>query len=273
MKLRALVVLFALLLAFVVPTGAHASATGLFDRMVDSYSASSTVWLGRTTHYARNLFAILAALELVVFATLYVMSSSGKPLAVLEKLILLAVLQALLTYYPIWLPKIIFSFQQIGQTASGTTTLSPSGIVDLGITLVGLLNLYLIGPLLSNPLGTYLGALGTFILLAAFVAIAIRLTALLIESYVLLGGTFIAAGFASNRFTATITDNWIAAFVRLGIEIMLTYALVSPGYVLASTFAATLSNPTLFIPLNLRPMFELIAVSWLWAYIVWTIPG
>ena len=245
----------------------------ILDSLVQSYSGASTQWLGRTTALTRNTFALLAALEATIFLVYFILKGQNG-LVLLQKALLLAILQGLLTFYPVWIPTILQGFERVGQIASGTPGVSPSGVLDMGIALAGTLIEDGFGPLTfaSTQLGSiWIVALSILLIFAAFVVIAGRLAVLLIKSYVLVGGSFIAAAFSACRLTASVTDAWIGQFVRLGIEIMLTYILITPGLVLAQRFPAILTDHA--SGFSLWGPFNVLATSWVFAWVVWTVPA
>lgn len=273
MKRLLLVLLLAVAIGSLA-TPAHAvPGDDILDSLVQSYSGASTQWLGRTTALARNTFALLAALEATIFVVYFILKGQHG-LALLQKALLLAILQGLITFYPVWIPTILQGFERVGQIASGTPGVSPSGVMDIGIGLAGTLLEDGFGPLTfaSSLVGAgWIVAVSILLIFAAFVVIAGRLAVLLIESYVLVGGSFIAAGFSACRLTAAVTDAWIGQFVRLGLEIMLTYVLITPGLVLTQRFPQILADHA--SGFSLWGPFNVLATSWIFAWVVWSIPS
>ncbi len=273
--MRRLLLLLLLLVALSsVATPAHAApGDQILDNLVQAYGGASTQWLGRTTAMTRNTFALLAALELLIFMVYFILKAQPG-FALLQKALLLAVLQGLISFYPIWIPRIVRGFEEVGQFASGTPGVTPSGVIDIGIGLAGTLIEEGFGPLTfaSELVGAgWIVGISILLIFAAFVVIAGRLVVLLIETYVLIGGSFIAAAFSASRFTASVTDAWIGQFFRVGIEIMLTYTLITPGLVLTQQFPGILADHA--SGFSLWGPFEVLATSWIFAWVVWSIPA
>lgn len=227
----------ALCLAFVAALASRpANAAGHLDEVVATYSAASAGWLGPSVDLGKKLFFMFVALE--VLMTLYAagfafLSGRSQPGALaataMRKLIVYMVALVSLQSFPLFVPQILAMFQTAGGTLAGLTGLSPSAMLDWGVLLASqVLGLGAQAGLLGLP--TFLVSLiCALVLLGAFLFIALRLTAVLVEGGILVSLLACFIGFASNRFTIQLTENYVVSVIRLGVKTFLLYAMIAVG--------------------------------------------
>jgi type IV secretion system protein TrbL len=218
----------------------HAQSSGILTDVVSQYESASQSWIEQSAGITRNLFASLVLLELAVTLVAgllrFIGGSAGVgklSAALLQKISYIGLFWAFLTSFPLWIPKIILSFDQAGASLSGTVGLQPSLVLDRGIFL-GVLLLYSMRQLgLLNSLAAipsaflvYLSALGIVI---CFALIAARLVEALVKSYLVMAGAVWFLGFAPFRFTAPLAENYLVTVVRVGVQIFVQYLLVAVG--------------------------------------------
>ncbi len=219
---------------------AQAQSSGILTDVVSQYESASQSWIEQSAGITRNLFVSLVLLELaltlVVGLLRFIGGSAGVgklSAALLQKISYIGLFWAFVTSFPLWIPKIILSFDQAGAVLSGTVGLQPSLILDCGVFLCGLL-IYAMGQLgLVNSFAAfpaallvYLAALG---ILVCFALIAARLVEALVKSYLVMAGAVFFLGFAPFRFTAPLAENYLVTVVRVGVQIFVQYLLVAVG--------------------------------------------
>jgi type IV secretion system protein TrbL len=218
----------------------EAQSSGILTDVVSQYESASQSWVEQSAGITRNLFASLVLLELAVTLVVgllrFIGGSAGVgklSAALLQKISYIGLFWAFLTSFPLWIPKIILSFDHAGAVLSGTVGLQPSLVLDRGVFL-GALLMYAMGQLgLLNSLAAipsaflvYLVALGIVI---CFALIAARLVEALVKSYLVMAGAVWFLGFAPFRFTAPLAENYLVTVVRVGVQIFVQYLLVAVG--------------------------------------------
>src|SRR4029079_4122367 len=132
----------------------------------------------------------------------------------------------LLSQFPLWVPRITQGFAEAGKQASGTTALSPSSILDEGITLSGnILTATGSTGFLANPSGNLVGSLVSLIVLLVFALIAAQLVLVLVESYIVLSAGILFLGFGASRITAPLAERYFLYAFEVGIRLFFLYAL------------------------------------------------
>ena len=219
---------------------AYAQSSGILTDVVSQYESASQSWIEHSADITRNLFASLVALELAVTLVAgllrYIGGSAGVgklSAALLQKIAYIGLFWAFLSSFPLWIPKIILSFDQAGAAISGTLGLQPSLVLDRGVFLAALLmyamqQLGLLSSLAAMPSAflVYLASLG---ILVCFALIAARLVEALVKSYLVMAGAIWFLGFAPFRLTAPLAENYLVTVVRVGVEIFVQYLLVAVG--------------------------------------------
>lgn len=262
---------FALLLATPPPTG-------ILDGLVDGYQSISGHWLEQILPMARQIFAILGVLEIALSGLLWALQRTTLDQVAAEfvkKSALLSFYFALLIAFPAWIPQIPLGFERAGQVASGTGSLSPSALVDTGIT-IGNNMMLSFGSLgfLANPSGNILASLTALLVIVSYTAIAAQLTITLVESFVVISAGAITLGFSAFRGTVILAENYINYAVRIGLKIFLLYMLTGVGLALSRQWAHLSFTPdTLVFPPSLAPHFQVMAGAAIFALLTWTIPN
>jgi type IV secretion system protein TrbL len=233
----------------------EAQSSGILTDVVSQYESASQSWIVRSADITRNLFASLLLLELAVTLVAgllrFIGGSSGVgklSASLLQKIIYIGLFWAFLTSFPLWIPKIVLSFDQAGASLSGTLGLQPSLVLDRGIFLcallmsatgrLGLLNSFAAFP---SALLVCFVALG---ILVCFALIAARLVEALVKSYLVMAGAVWFLGFAPFRFTAPLAENYLVTVVRVGVQIFVQYLLVAVGQAITQQWLLVLQTYT-----------------------------
>jgi type IV secretion system protein TrbL len=223
-----------------------ARADGMLDNMLASVEAATGTWLSRAVNVALGIFAALAVLELAwtgVQAVLKKGEVSDLIGSITLKIAGLAFFYTLIVKAPEWLPLIPQSFQQAGQTISGVTSaLTPSGLIDQGVNLVGALwektandiSIFDVG---SFPLAIA-AAIAAFILLIGFAILAIQMFIVKLEMLLIFAGGAMMLGFSGSRWSMNFAEKYIGYGVSTGAKFIVISLLAG----LATTFVNDVTN-------------------------------
>src|SRR6185369_11913153 len=123
------------------------------------------------------------------------------------------------------------------------------------------------------PSAGVLSTLVAFLVWLAYAMIAIQLLLVLVESYVVLSTGVLFLGFAGFRATAPLADNYILYAIRVGAKIFFLYALVAVGTSLVPRWQILATGASADYPANLKAIYEVLAGSLTFVFLVWRIPG
>lgn len=243
--------------------------------MLDQYRAVRVSWLTTAAGYANRLFGLLALIEFAWTAAILVLEKTdiqGWTAALIRKMMFIGAFFALLNFGADWIPRIINSFQIIGQTASGLPSLAPTDVLVRGLNITGTL---LGGAASSGWMGNFGAALSlVFAALLAFLAflgLTVQLVVTLVESYLVVGAGFIFLGFGGSRWTAPYVERYIALAVSTGVKVMVLYLLLGAGLTLTNGWVAAATA----VPGSAEPAvdaLDIAASSVLLLMICWNAP-
>ena len=171
---------------FVCAENAHAQTT-ILDNIGNTYKNAASGWSGALFSIAKGLFLKLALLEMLWFGIMFVLEKDDPKqflVMLLKKMMALLFFYAILLNFDAWIPAIIDGFSQAGATAGQTGTLTPSGVMERGLSLSTAI-LEKAQELDWTDVGPFLLAvLVSIMILLAFVVIAGQMLVTLIESYI-----------------------------------------------------------------------------------------
>ncbi|MHB1668680.1 MAG: P-type conjugative transfer protein TrbL [Thiomonas sp.] len=243
------------------------AGNGVLDQIQNTFQTASTGWMTSALGLARPLFFGLAAIEFSWAAINYTLRKNdlGELITSMTlKILGIAFFAMLLTEAPTWIPPIINSFTQAGQTVGGggptsiSSSIGPSEILNEGIdtaakvvstadninngqTAAGVSmfspgkSMVALGDNLLSAI--FIGLTGLMILLG-YLAIAMQLLITTIESYIVIGAGALMLGFAGSRWTLPFAEKYFGYAVSVGIKLFTIYVVAGFGGQLANIIIA-----------------------------------
>lgn len=259
--------LLVVVLAFGLTTAAPAPAgAAQLDTIVNTFQLGAQQTLDRARLLGLTAYKALVALEIVMtlYAAVFLfmngkMEMQGFLATVVQKAIVVSLGLIMLEFYPVFVPKIISTFTDAGSQLVGLHGITPSVFVGQGLYLAGML-FYTsnnAGFLFAGPVAVLAWASGILIFVC-FTLVAWRLTMVLCEGALLLGGGVFFLGFWGSRITAPLAENYLVVLTRLGIHTYFLYMVVSVANILVPTWAITLAMPVNSLD-GLLPMLTTVA--------------
>jgi type IV secretion system protein TrbL len=253
--------LSAAFLLFFFLTADSAVAQTSPSAMLDQYRSVRHTWLTTAAGYANRLFGLLALIEFAWTGAILVLERTdlqGWTAALIRKMMFIGAFYALLNFGADWIPRIIESFQIVGQSASGLPSLAPTDVLVRGLNIAGNL---LSGAANSGWMGSFGTALAlVFAALLAFLAflgLTVQLVVTLVESYLVVGAGYIFLGFGGSRWTAPYVERYIAFAVSTGVKVMVLYLLLGAGMALTNTWETAATA----IPASASPAVDALDIS------------
>jgi type IV secretion system protein TrbL len=245
------------------------------SNLLNQYQSVRSTWLTTAAGYANRLFAILALIEFAWTGIILLLDKTdlqGWTSALIRRMMFVGAFFALLQFGTTWIPAIIDSFVQVGQTASGVPGLSPSNILARGLEITGDL---LVGAAQSGWLAAFGTALcmvfAALLSFLAFLGLCIQFVVATVESYLVIGAGFLFLGFGGSRWTAPYVERYIAYAVSAGVKIMLIYLLIGAGYILSNGWVTAAQN----IAFSTQPAtdaLDIAAAAVIFLMICWNAP-
>jgi type IV secretion system protein TrbL len=245
------------------------------SQIMDQYRAQRVTWTTNIWPYANTLFGILATIEFAWSAAVMLLERSDLQSwtsALVRKMMWIGAFYALLLNGRTWIPAIIDSFEQIGQTSSGFSSIAPSDVFAQGIDIAGALMDSASTSAFFTNTGVCLSlVVAAALIVLAFTGICIQFIVAMVESYTVVAAGFIFLGFGGSRWTAPYTERYIGLAVSTGLKIMLLYLLIGTGMNISVTWmtdaqqVSTSTHPAM-------GAFEIMGAALIFLMLCWQIP-
>jgi len=246
----------------------------LLNDVLNSFDQAVAQWSAALRPVALSLFWGLATIEWAwTWVRLMISQRAGLDVVFetyLRKATYFAFLLLVIEKSDVLLPLIISSFQQAGGSASGITALHPSGFLSTGVTVaVELLRSLDSTGFLTYPLGVATAILGSLLTLLAFFFMAASIVVTLVESFVVIGATYVLLGFGASRWTYQLAEGAVSGVLRIAVKLMLTYLVAGVIADQTAIWAMRLLEQDPIGPLELYTFLGAVAA---WAALLWSIP-
>lgn len=245
------------------------------SQIMDQYRAQRVTWTTNIWPYANTLFGILATIEFAWSAAVMLLERSDLQSwtsALVRKMMWIGAFYALLLNGRTWIPAIIDSFEQIGQTSSGFSSIAPSDVFAQGIDIAGALMDSASTSAFFTNTGVCLSlVVAAALIVLAFTGICIQFIVAMVESYIVVAAGFLFLGFGGSRWTAPYTERYIGLAVSTGLKIMLLYLLIGTGMNISVTWmtdaqqVSTSTHPAM-------GAFEIMGAALIFLMLCWQIP-
>jgi len=245
------------------------------SQIMDQYRAQRITWTTNIWPYANTLFGILALIEFAWSAAVMLLERSDLQswtAALLRKLMWIGGFYALLLNGRTWIPAIIDSFEQIGQTSSGFNSIAPSDVFAQGIDIAGaLMDAASTSAFFTNT-GVCLSlVVAAALIVLAFSGICIQFIVAMVESYIVVAAGYLFLGFGGSRWTAPYTERYIGLAVSTGVKIMLLYLLIGTGMNVSVTWMSDAQQ----VSTSAHPAmgaFEIMGAALIFLMLCWQVP-
>jgi type IV secretion system protein TrbL len=235
----------AVLLLYSAGAAAQLTNQGLFDQVVSEFAARATSWQSVVMNAAMWLFWTLGTISLVWTGGMMILRKAdiGEFFAEFFRFIMFfGFFLWLLRNGPAFASSIIQSLQRLGEQASGVSSVTPSGIVDIGFMIFkqSLVNMSLWSPI-DSVIGFVL-SLGILLLLAT---VGVNMLLLFVSSWILMYAGVFFLGFGGSRWTSDMAINYYKTVLGVAVQIFAMVLLVGIGVDLLSSFYAKMNKGTL----------------------------
>jgi type IV secretion system protein TrbL len=235
----------AVLLLYSAGAAAQLTNQGLFDQVVTEFATRATSWQSVVMNAAMWLFWTLFAISLVWTGGMMILRKAdiGEFFAEFVRFCLFfGFFLWLLRNGPAFATSIIQSLQRLGEQASGVSSVTPSGIVDIGFMIFkqSLVNMSLWSPI-DSVIGFVL-SLGILLLLAT---VGVNMLLLFVSSWILMYAGVFFLGFGGSRWTSDMAINYYKTVLGVAVQIFAMVLLVGIGVDLLSSFYAKMNKGTL----------------------------
>ncbi|TRX76406.1 P-type conjugative transfer protein TrbL [Pseudomonas mangiferae] len=228
-------------------TAASAQLTnqGMLDQVITEFSTRASAWQTVIMNAATFLFWTLATISLVITFGFMALRKAdiGEFFAEFIRFSLfLGFFLWLLRHGPEYANSIVKSLARLGEHASGLSSVTPSGIVDVGFLI---LRQAFNNSSSLSPVDSVIGVLLSVGILVLLTVVAVNMLLLFVSSWLLMYAGIFFLGFGGSRWTSDIAINYFKTVLGVAVQIMTMVLLVGIGNDLLSSFYARMNTGTL----------------------------
>lgn len=220
---------------------------GLLDSVLTRYSAAASAWASAITSAATWLFWTLVLISMVwTFGMMALRKADiGEFFAEFVRFtIFTGFFWWLLTNGPNFAKSIMDGLRQVGSNASGlSSTLSPSGIVDIGFAIF---NKVLENSSLWSPVDSAVGIIMAAIILVILALVAVNMLLLLISGWILAYAGIFFLGFGGARWTSDMAINYYKTVLGIAAQLLTMVLIVGIGKTFLDDYYSRMSSEVEF---------------------------
>ena len=202
---------------------------GILDNVQNQFQTAASGWASTLTARASWLFWVLALISMVwthgmlLFRKADIAEFYGE---FIRFIVFTGFFWWLLTNGPQMAHDIIGSMQTLGNTASGISGTTPSGIVDVGFQIF---NTVVQQSSIASPITSTAGLIMAIIVIAILALIAANMLILLVTGWILAYAGVFYLGFGGSRWTSDIAISYFKTILNIGVQLMTMVLLVGIG--------------------------------------------
>jgi len=233
------------LMLYSASAAAQLTNEGMLDQVVTAFATRAASWQGAITAAATWLFWVLVMISMVWTGGMMALRGAG-----IQEFFSEFVRFIMFTGFYWWLlisgpafaSDIIKSLQMLGERASGVSSVTPSGIVDIGFMIwrQAISNLTLWSPV-DSVVGLALSA-AIMVLLAA---VAVNMMLVIVSAWILMYAGVFYLGFGGSRWTSDMAISYYKTVLGVGMQLLTMIILIGIGVDLLNTFYAKMNKGTL----------------------------
>lgn len=224
---------------------ANLTNQGILDQVVTDYATRAASWQHVIIDAASWLFWTLVVISMVwTFGMMALRKADiGEFFAELVRFIIFTgFFWWLLVNGPAFANSIIQSLARIGEQAAGVSSVTPSGIVDVGFMIwkqaINNLSAW-------APVDSLVGAVLSAAIMLLLALVAINMLLMLIAAWLLAYAGIFFLGFGGSRWTSDMAINYYKTVLGVAVQIMTMVLLVGIGNDMLSTFYAKMNQNVL----------------------------
>jgi P-type conjugative transfer protein TrbL len=229
---------------------------GILDDVQNKFQTAAADWAATLTAKASWLFWVLALISMVwthgmlLFRRADIAEFYGE---FIRFIVFTGFFWWLLTNGPQMAHDIIGSMQTLGNTASGISGTTPSGIVDVGFKIF---NTVVQQSSIASPIISTAGIIMATIVIAILALIAANMLILLVSGWILAYAGVFYLGFGGSQWTSDIAITYFKTVLNLGVQLMTMVLLVGIGQQFINAYYAQMD-----VNMNLNDMASMLVAA------------
>lgn len=248
-------------------------SSGVLDQVLQEFLQALQGDYTRIENLAKGLFYYLAGIQIVISA-IWLMFK-GDPIEAMVKTIqiffTMAVFYTLVLFGGSWMPQIINGFISMGSTSSGISSLTPSSVMDQGVSIgFAIMDNFSHWGWVTHPFGSFLSCAILIAIIILYALLAAEIAIILIKSYVLVSVSGLMFAFGANEAVRPIAMNYFKSVIGIGLQLLTFYLIMGVGVQVGKDWATLIGQAAL--QYDLKPFLVVMAAVIVFYMVVKNVP-
>lgn len=233
------------LMLYSASAAAQLTNQGMLDQVVSAFATRAASWQTVIMNAATWLFWTLGMISLVWTGATLLLRGGGIQdffSEFVRFIMFFGFFLWLLRNGPAFASSIIQSLQMLGERASGVSSVTPSGIVDIGFMIwrqaVSNLTIW-------SPVDSLVGVALSIAITVILALVAVNMLLVLVSAWILMYAGIFFLGFGGSRWTSDMAIGYYRTVLGVAVQLMTMVILVGIGVDLLNTFYAKMNKGTL----------------------------
>lgn len=224
----------------------------VFDNVDKTFRVTASSWVDMGEHYAKSIFFALALMNITIVGIRYVLYKNEIQELFNSLVITLLTLCGFLTIIQ-FAPTLIDTFflktfEMLGSKVTAVHALSPTGIVDKGIDLVGIILNHTPSTSLLQVFNSLTVVISCLVIFGCFFYLGADLLITKIHAYIIMYGCITFLGFSGLDKFRFIAISQLKSCLNVSVKIFLLYLIIATGIKSTDEIIAIISSNTAYSP-------------------------
>ncbi|MBN1683991.1 MAG: P-type conjugative transfer protein TrbL [Gammaproteobacteria bacterium] len=207
-------------------------STGILDQVLKEFLKALQSDYARIEMFAKGLFYYLAGIQIVMSGIWLMFKADPIEASVktIQIFFTITVFYTLIQFGGTWMPQIINGFISVGANSSGITSLTPSAVLDQGVSIgFAIMDNFSHWGWVTHPFGSTLSCFILVIIIVLYALLAAEMVILLVKSYVLVSLSGLMFAFGANEAVRPIAMNYFKSVIGIGLQLLTFYLIMGVG--------------------------------------------
>jgi len=221
------------------------AGTGVLDQVLQEFLKALQGDYTRLEIFSKGLFYYLAGIQIAVSAIWLMLKSDPIEATVktIQIFFTISVFYTLVQFGGRWMPQIINGFISIGSNSSGITSLTPSSVLDQGVSIgFAIIDNFSHWGWVTHPFGSMLACFILLVIIVLYALLAAEMVILLVKSYMLVSLSGLMFAFGANEAVRPIAMNYFKSVIGIGLQLLTFYLIMGVGVQIGQNWAALVAQ-------------------------------
>jgi type IV secretion system protein TrbL len=221
------------------------------DSIDTIFYGTASSWLFQAESYAKKLLLSFVVLDILILGIKHILkveSINDVFNALIFRVLFSGGILSVLQFLPMLTDPntgFIKGFEILGSRVTGVNKLSPTGVIDIGLEIVGLFLQHMKDAPLTAFFQSGLYLISIVLIMYCFITIAVELIVTKIEAYILIYGGCVFLCLGGSKYTEKYAKGYFSYVMTVGIKLFIAYLVVGVGVGIADSILFRIKSDSL----------------------------